>query len=198
MRQVIIAGIVGISLLLGVVACTNKPDVPEMELEKQMERSIETNAEGNVLVVPLKDRQDLTRATAFVKKVGDGVEIEVEADHLQPGEYGFHIHEQGRCEAPDFASAGGHFNPGEKEHGLDHEEGAHAGDMDNLVIKADGSVRQIYELPHLSLKKGEEYSLFQPGGTSLMMHEGADDGYSQPAGNAGERILCGVIAAERE
>lgn len=198
MRQKIIASFAGLALLAGMAACTNQPDVPEMELDEQVKKALETNAGGNVLVVPLKDKQDMTRATAFVKESEDGVEIEVAADHLQPGKYGFHIHEQGSCEAPDFTSAGDHFNPEGKSHGLQHEEGAHAGDMENIIVKADGTVKQSFELPHLSLEKGDGHSLFQAGGTSLVVHEEADDGYSQPAGDAGERMLCGVIAAEKE
>src|SRR5690606_25253705 len=109
------------------------------------------------------------------------------------GLHGFHFHEKGICEAPDFESAGGHFNPTGASHGLDHEDGPHAGDLPNLEVGPDGTVKEEFFVENLTLLAGEENSLYQEGGTSLIIHAEADDGTTQPSGNSGDRIACGVV-----
>lgn len=135
------------------------------------------------------------------KKVGEatlaetakGVKITLKVENLPPGEHAFHIHEKGLCDPPDFKTAGGHFNPFGKEHGLKNPEGPHAGDLPNITIGSEG--RGSFEImaPLVTLKIAEKNSLFQPGGTSLMIHQGPDDNVSDPAGHAGPRIACGPI-----
>src|SRR5699024_6073630 len=123
-----------------------------------------------------------------------GVHIALDAHHLKPGVHGYHIHEHGLCEPPTFESAGGHFNPTNKQHGFDHPEGPHAGDMENIEVKEDGTVKVTVVNKDVTLKKNEANSLFQKEGTSLMIHAKPDDYVSQPAGDAGDRIVCGVIS----
>lgn len=131
---------------------------------------------------------------ARLKQEENGVMIEIAAWDLPKGSHGFHIHEKGICEKPDFKSAEGHFNPVDKKHGFDNPDGPHAGDLPNLEVGEDGKVSETFLNEMVTLKKGEDNSLFKEGGTSLVIHAEPDDNISQPAGNAGARIACGVIS----
>ena len=130
---------------------------------------------------------------ATLKQEKTGVNIEIEASDLPKGTHGFHIHEKGVCEKPDFKSAGEHFNPIGKQHGFDNPEGPHAGDLPNIEVGEDGKVTESFLNEMVTLQQGEENSLLRDLGTSLIIHADPDDNISQPAGNAGERIACGVI-----
>jgi len=121
-----------------------------------------------------------------------GVMIAVEVSELPPGRHGFHIHEAGRCDPPDFGSAGGHFNPRGKRHGLMTVDGPHVGDLPNLVAGPDGTVRAEFYLTHATLGAGSN-SLFHPNGTALVIHADPDDGRTDRSGHAGPRIACAVI-----
>lgn len=130
---------------------------------------------------------------AVLTEVKEGVQVELMASQLPPGEHGFHFHEKGVCATPDFKSAGGHFNPFDKSHGLKDPKGPHAGDMPNIVVGADGKVSVKLVNPLVTLKEGEKNSLRKPGGTALMIHAKPDDMVSDPSGDAGDRIACGTI-----
>jgi len=123
---------------------------------------------------------------------GNGVKILVSVSGVAPGLHGFHVHAVGKCEGPDFKSAGGHFNPATKEHGLENPKGAHAGDMPNLAVGPDGTGKGEFLARGATLDDGAG-SLFPEGGTSLVLHAAPDDMKTDPAGNAGARIACGVI-----
>jgi Cu-Zn family superoxide dismutase len=133
------------------------------------------------------------------KAVGDvdlmqtpaGVLLRVRLNGLPPGEHAFHIHEVGKCEQP-FTSAGGHYNPGKHPHGYQAGEG-HAGDMPNLHVPQDGSLAVEILNAKVTLDDGKPHSLFDSEGSSIVIHAKADDYRSQPAGDAGGRIACGVI-----
>jgi len=123
----------------------------------------------------------------------DGVKVTVKVSGLKPGQHGFHIHENGTCTAPDFKSAGGHFNPFKKHHGIENPEGKHAGDLPNLTVKEDGSAEASFVATGTTLGKGPG-SLFKEGGTAIVIHADPDDNKNDPAGNAGARVACGVVA----
>lgn len=119
------------------------------------------------------------------------LQIDGQIRGLKPGDHGFHIHEKGECEPP-FKSAGGHFNPTNVKHGL-LGNGPHAGDLTNLTVERDGSATIDRDNERVTLKKGEANSLFDDDGSAFIVHARADDYESQPSGNAGKRIACGVI-----
>lgn len=135
--------------------------------------------------------------TATIHPSGSGVRIDVVVSQLPPGMHGIHIHTVGKCEGPAFASAGGHFNPASKKHGKDNPEGPHAGDLLNIEVGADGSGKASLSDLNVTLGDGPN-SLFHEGGTALVIHEKADDYKTDPAGNSGARIACGVIQSSAQ
>jgi len=123
--------------------------------------------------------------TVTVTAVAGGVRLEVKATGLTPGVHGFHVHDVGDCSAPDASSAKGHFNPGAKPHG------SHAGDLSDLTANASGTATLSVVMTGLSLDDGPASII----GRAFVIHADPDDHVSQPAGNSGKRVACGVIKA---
>jgi Cu-Zn family superoxide dismutase len=129
---------------------------------------------------------------AVLTETPHGTLISLSLKGLPAGEHAFHVHAVGKCEPP-FTSAGAHFNPGGKKHGIMAPQGAHAGDMPNLHIPAGGDLAVEVLNAAVTLEKGKPNSLFGPEGTALVVHAGKDDYKTDPTGDAGGRIACGVV-----
>jgi Cu-Zn family superoxide dismutase len=139
----------------------------------------------------LKDGSGKAVGDVDLMQTSAGVLIKLQVKGLPAGEHAFHIHAVGKCEPP-FESAGGHFNPGNHKHGMMAGE-AHAGDMPNLHVLQSGDLTIEVVNTAVTLDKGKPNSLFDNDGSALVIHANADDYKSDPAGNAGGRIACGVI-----
>lgn len=145
--------------------------------------------EGGSRAVAMLRKADGTAAgTATAMLAGDQVMISLAVQDLPPGDHGVHVHMTGRCDAPGFESAGGHWNPTNATHGLEDPQGQHAGDMPNLTVTQDGRGTLEYRLVG-----GTFDGLFDPDGSAFVVHASADDQRTDPSGDSGDRIACGVF-----
>jgi superoxide dismutase, Cu-Zn family len=163
----------GLALALG--ACTTLADVP-------------TERVGQAR---LSFANGLPAGTAQLLRSGTGLSVAVAVTGMTPGPHGFHIHAVGRCEAPGFESAGGHLNPYGRKHGTQAEAGPHLGDMENIVVGPSGSGAGTFDLPGSG--PGDVDAIFDADGAAIIVHAGADDYRTDPSGNSGARIACGVL-----
>ncbi|HEX7506140.1 MAG TPA: superoxide dismutase family protein [Polyangia bacterium] len=149
-------------------------------------------AKGGGITVEVKDVTGKDVGTVKIRPIASGVELILNLRGLPSGEHAIHFHQNAKCEAPDFKSAGPHCNPDGKTHGLENPMGAHAGDMPNFTADAKGNAKAT--IVNKSVNLGTDaHSLYNNGGTSLVVHAKADDMKTDPAGNAGDRIACGLI-----
>jgi Cu-Zn family superoxide dismutase len=125
----------------------------------------------------------------FTEQDGGGVKVVVHIEKAPPGTHGLHVHEKGDCSDPEAKSAGGHFNPGAMDHAGPMDEKHHAGDLGNIEVKADGTGHLEIASKMLTVKEGPNSVV----GRAVIFHEKADDLKTQPTGNAGGRLACGVI-----
>jgi Cu-Zn family superoxide dismutase len=152
-------------------------------------------SEGSLVAwAELKDAHGESVGSAVFREEGGRVRIVVQASGLTPGQHGIHVHAVGRCEPPAFQSAGDHFNPLGKKHGLENPDAAHGGDLPNLEADAGGRTEYVAVTDRLTLAPGPT-SVFDADGSALVVHAGADDQRTDPSGNSGDRVLCGQIVA---
>lgn len=151
---------------------------------------------GSEATASIRNAAGAERGTAVIRQDRDNlVHVDVQVTGMPPGPHGIHFHAVGVCDASGatpFASAGAHYNPLGRQHGLDNAAGPHAGDAPNFTVAADGTGRATFTTDRVSLGEGST-TLFDSDGTAIVIHAAADDQISQPAGNAGARIACGVV-----
>ncbi len=182
-----------IILILTMSACSEKND--SISTMKTSEETTPVN-KGNVtpIMVKMMDTNGKQLGKAMLSEDSNGVKIVLTAKGLKPGFTAIHVHEFGKCELPDFKTAGGHFNPGHKEHGFNNPNGFHAGDLPNIEVSKTGEVSAEIHATEFTLKQGESNSLLDEDGSALVIHEKRDDYKTDPSGNSGNRIVCGVIS----
>jgi Cu-Zn family superoxide dismutase len=144
------------------------------------------------VAVSLQNSQGKNVGTATLSQTANGVKIALNLHDLVPGEHAIHVHQVTKCDVPDFKSAGPHFNPDGRKHGLQNSEGPHAGDIPNFIVTVNGKAKTSVVATGVTLSAGA-HSVFTGGGTSLVVHAKPDDGKTDPSGNSGDRIACGLI-----
>lgn len=150
------------------------------------------SAAAQTASVVMKNTEGKEVGSVNLTQTTQGVLINAALKGLPPGEHAFHVHAVGKCEPP-FTSAGGHFNPGGKKHGMMSPEGQHAGDMPNLHIPQSGDLTVEVLNTAITLEKGKPNSVYDADGSAVIIHAGSDDYKTDPTGEAGGRIACGVI-----
>lgn len=169
-------------LVILVLAACGNGEAPIQEPSQEIEVSMMNTEEEKI-------------GTAMFSERDNGLTIALEAEGLEPGMHGIHIHNVGMCKGPDFETAGDHYNPTDAAHGFDHEDGPHAGDLDNIEVADDGTVSTELNAESVSiLEENLDNTLLTDEGTALIIHSAEDDYQTQPSGDAGTPVACGVIS----
>jgi Cu-Zn family superoxide dismutase len=147
--------------------------------------------------ISLRNAQGQMVGGAAVTRQGRQLRVSLTVRGFRPGTYGAHLHQIGRCEGPDFASSGPHWNPTERQHGRLNPQGPHAGDLPNLEVRASGTGRIDFDVPVPARLAADANPLGDADGTAIIIHAAADDERTDPSGNSGARIACGVLAPAR-
>jgi Cu-Zn family superoxide dismutase len=161
----------------------------------QQAQQEQKNKAPQSVTVELKNGQGESVGNAVITSLGSkGVRIKLDVKNLPAGQHAIHFHEMAKCEGPTFETAGAHFNPDSKMHGLKNPKGPHVGDMNNFTVRPDRSSTQTVTNKHAMFAAEGMHSIFGTNGTSLVIHAKADDQKTDPSGNSGDRIACGVVS----
>lgn len=189
MRIAIAAIVVGLSLS----ACSGSGDDAGMPADSaSMSAAPAPMSAADTARATLADANGREIGTLTLTNVAGGIQVAGMLSGLPPGDHAIHLHTTGQCEAP-FTSAGGHWNPTDRQHGSENPEGPHFADMPNIMVAADSSVSVMTRTPGGTLRG--ENALLDDDGSAIVVHAGPDDYKSDPAGDAGARIACGVVTA---
>lgn len=209
LAAIALAGIIG-------AGCERVEDAPEPALRDTTAQQ-PADASAQTVEVQLLNAQGTQVGVAHLTQQGDSVEMHVSVQGLAPGEHGIHFHETAQCTPPAFESAGDHFNPTNRQHGLENPQGPHAGDMPNLTVGADSTAEQMFRIAHprtdmmasgdTAGMMGDSAGMMRgtagmsgdsamahggDGGLAIVIHADPDDQRTDPSGNSGDRIACGV------
>jgi Cu-Zn family superoxide dismutase len=191
------SGWMAVALAIGLTGCGAPENTQEAQNEAMgpSDNGMVSNDVGGSgapgqAVATLQTAEGAAAGTATATAGEGGINLSLSAEGLPPGQHGAHVHMTGRCDPPAFESAGSHWNPGDRQHGLENPQGQHAGDMPNLVIGDDGRGSLEYQLVGGSLE-----GLLDGDGSAMVIHASADDQRTDPSGNSGDRIACGVFSA---
>lgn len=204
MTRTSVVAVVFLAVVVG-PACERRADVPPAQPMEGAgggvgqpltpQQGVAPGAGVDTVTVDMLDRKGMPIGAVRLTHHDEGVHIAARVSGLEPGEHGFHVHENAACDPPSFESAGGHFAPGDRQHGLRNPQGPHAGDLPNLRARDDRVADTTFVAPNLSLRGGDG-SLVGVGGAALVVHSGPDDYRTDPSGDSGERVACGVIEIE--
>lgn len=172
---------------VGLAACART----EADVEPAGSASAVAGA-GASVVADVRNAIGQSKARATATQLGDGIRVRLEASGMPRGSYGAHVHTTGRCDAPDFATAGSHWNPSGQQHGKNNPRGMHKGDLPNLMIDTSGRGSVEITIPDTAMR-GSGLAMLDADGASLVIHAQADDYRTDPSGNSGGRIACGIF-----
>lgn len=180
--------------VLGIVAsaCASGPNVGRSSATPNPESYIESPT-ANIANAGLIDKDGRVVGTAAFREGRLGVHVVVTLIDVLPGKHAMHIHAVGKCDPPDFTTAGAHFNPSGKKHGLAGSIAAHAGDLPQIVVDNRGRGSLSFFAPHLSLNRASSNGLAFGQGTAIVVHASSDDEKTDPSGNSGARVACGIV-----
>ncbi len=190
-RKVVTAIVAALALGAGVNACSSSMAEPTTGAGQS---AAMTTGTAPVAHVELMDKDGQSKGRATARPMGDGVHVTGELANVTPGTYAIHVHTTGTCTAPDFTSAGPHWNPEGKQHGKENPSGPHKGDLPNVTVGADGKAKVSAHISGVTMTGGTA-ALLDADGAALVLHAGVDDYKSDPTGNAGGRAACGVFKA---
>lgn len=191
-RQIIQAAMAGV-LALAAGGCQQQADAPADPASQNDDTAASADTLPAALAIAdLTDANGKNIGSVSANESDAGLSLILTVTGLTPGEHGVHIHETGNCTPPDFKSAGGHWNPAGKEHGLENPKGSHEGDMPNLVVKDDRTGKLETTIAGGHIASGDN-PLLDADGAAFVIHAGKDDQMTDPSGDSGDRIACGVF-----